>query len=129
VRVDASHRSWQVSDGDGLRAVLAWRDKRGGAQFWLSEELEKYPVLAITVTSEVAHVIYFPREGHAGFRCLGGQGLPKDGSTTFFFDRCDPATGEEAPNEFVVPLETARSIAAEFLRTKQMSEVVSWLEL
>ena len=129
MRVDASHRSWHVSDANGLHDVLAWRDKRGGARFWLSEGLEPYPVLAITVTGELADVMYFPEEGHPGFRCLGGEGLPKDGSTTFVFDACDPWTGEDSPNEFIVSLRTACSIGVDFLQRKQMSEAVSWLEL
>jgi hypothetical protein len=129
VRVDASHRSWQVCDASGLHDVLTWRDKRGGARFWLSEGLEQYPVLAITVTGELADVMFYPEESHPGFRCLGGQGLPKGGSTTFVFDGCDPWTGEDSPNEFVVSLNSASLIAVEFLEKKQMSVAVSWLEL
>ena len=86
-------------------------------------------MLVITVTHELAQATLFPREGHAGFRCLGGRGLSEDGSTTFVVDGCDPASGEETPNEFVVALETARSIAAEFLQTKRMSAALSWFEL
>ncbi len=127
MQIDASCRSWQVSDPNGLQDVLAWRDKRGGAQFWLSDGPKKYPVLAIRITGEVTNVFFFPHEGHAGFRCLGG--LPKSESTTFVFDGCDPWTGEDSPNEFVIPLKTACSIAAEFLHTREMSKAVCWLEL
>jgi hypothetical protein len=42
---------------------------------------------------------------------------------------CDPASGEYAPNELIIPLEMACSVAKEFFRTKQMSEAVSWFEL
>ena len=129
MQVETSYRSWQVNDVNGLQDVLAWRDNRGGAQFWLSDELVKYPVLAIRVTGELTNVFFFPKEGHPGFRCVGGEGLPKNESTTFVFDGCDPWTGEDSPNEFVVPLKTACSIAAEFLWKKEMSKAVSWLEL
>jgi hypothetical protein len=129
VRVDAYHRTWQVRDANGLHDVLTWRDKRGGARFFLSEDVDQYPMLAITITGELADVMFFLEEGHPGFRCLGGQGLSKDGSTTFVFDGCDPWTGEDSPNEFVVSLNSAYLIAAEFLQRKRMSEAESWLEL
>ena len=129
MQVDASRRSWQVSDANTLQEVLAWRDNRGGAEFWLCEGPEHYPILGIRVTGELTNVFFFPHKGHPGFRCLGGEGLPEDELTTFVFDGCDPWTGEDSPNEFVVPLKTACSIAAEFLWKKEMSKAVSWLEL
>src|SRR5262249_4186533 len=115
----AYRRSWEVKDVKGLEDALAWRDARGGTEFWLSHDEEKYPVLAMRVTGELADVTFFPEEGHPGFRCLGGKGLTKGGSTTLGFEGCAPATGEDAPNEFVVPFETAYSIAMEFFQRKQ----------
>jgi hypothetical protein len=129
VRVDGHYKWWQVEDDKGLEAVLAWRDDRGGAIFWLRPNEEMYPALAILVSGDRADVEYFPREDHPGFRCLGGQGLPKGGMTTLVYRGCDPATGEVTPNEFVVPFETARAIAREFFRSQRMSESVSWFEL
>jgi hypothetical protein len=118
-----------VEDEKSLDLALSWRDDRGGGIFWLTPDAATHPVLAIRVSGDVADVHYFPRDGHPGFRCLGGDGLPTVGLTTLVYEGADPATGEETPNEFVVPVETARAIAREFFRTKQMSLAVSWSEL
>jgi len=118
-----------VADEKSLDAALAWRDDRGGGVFWLTPDEERYPALAIRVSADVADVHYFPRNGHPGFRCLGGDGLPKGRLTTLVYHGADPATGEQTPNEFVVPFETARAVAREFFRTQQMSAAVSWFEL
>ena len=129
MRVQGYHRAWQVEDIKALEDALAWRDSRGGARFWLAHNDQKYPALAIRVTGDVADVHFFPEEGHPGFRCLGGEGLLKGGWTVLVFQGCDPGTGEETPNEFVVPFKTACSIAREFFSRKQMSDTVSWFEL
>jgi len=97
--------------------------------FWLTPDDERYPALAIRVSGHLAHVHYFPRDGHPGFRCLGGDGLPEGGETTLVYQGCDPATGEETPNEFIVPFATALSLGEDFFRSKRMSEAVSWFEL
>jgi len=55
---------------------------------------------------------------------LGGDGLPEGGLTTLVYQGADPGTGEQTPNEFVVPFETARAIAREFFRTEQISATV-----
>jgi hypothetical protein len=118
-----------VADDNSLDAALAWRDDRGGGIFWLTSDEEQYPVLAIRVSGDVADVHYFPRDRHPGFRCLGGDGLPAGGLTTLVYRGSDPASGEQTPNEFVVPFETARAIAREFFHTKQMPKAASWFEL
>jgi hypothetical protein len=109
--------------------VLAWRDDRGGAILWLSPDDARYPAMALRIGGSVADVHYIPRDGHPGFRCLGGDGLPPGGLTRLVYRGADPASGEETPNEFVVPVGTASSVAAEFFRSQQMSGAVSWFEL
>jgi hypothetical protein len=113
----------------GVEAALGWRDDRGGGIFWLSPDDERYPALAIRVSGDLADVHYFPRDGHPGFRCLGGEGLPQGGLTTFVYRECEPATGEKILNKFVVSFEIASAVAREFFRTEQMSEAVPWFEL
>jgi hypothetical protein len=129
VRVGGDRQTWQVEDVNSLEGALAWRDDRGGGLFYLTPNDAPYPAMVIRVGGDVADVHYFPRDGHPGFRCLGGDGLPEGGWTTLVYQGCDPATGEETPNEFVVPFDTARSVAKEFFRSEQMSEAVSWFEL
>jgi hypothetical protein len=129
VQVDGYRQKWHVEDDKSLEGVLAWRDNRGGGIFWLTPDEERYPVLAVCVSGNVADVTYFPRDRHPGFRCLGGNGLPEGGLTTLVYEGCDPASGEQEPNEFIVPFETACSVAKDFFRSSQMSETVSWFEL
>jgi hypothetical protein len=129
VRIAGFRETWQAGDAERLDAVLAWRDDRGGGIFWLTPDEAQYPALAIRVSGDVSDVHYFPRDRHPGFRCLGGNELPKGEFTTLVYQGADPATGEQTPNEFVVPFEIARAIAGEFFRTQQMSGAVSWFEL
>lgn len=97
--------------------------------FWLRQEGAEYPCLAIRTSGKFADVHFFPEVGHPGFRCVGGEGLPEDGETTLVFEGCDPSSGEATPNRFVVPFETAVSIAIDFFRTGRMSDTVPWFEL
>jgi hypothetical protein len=129
MRIDGFRRTWNVEDGSGLIHALSWRDERGGADLWLTHEDEKYPCLAIQMSGDVAAVFYFPKDRHPGFRCLGGENLPKGGFTKLVFQGCDPGTGENVPNEFIVPIKTALLIAKDFLRDKRMSGTVQWFEL
>jgi hypothetical protein len=47
VRIDGSKPAWQVQDERALENTLAWRDPRGGGEFWLSHERQTYPVLGL----------------------------------------------------------------------------------
>src|SRR4051794_8810417 len=124
VRVDGHRRTWEVADLPGLAEALAWRDERGGAMLWLAPDDAQYPALALRISGGVADVHYFPRGGHPGFRCLGGDGLPAGGMARLVYEGADPATGEDTPNEFVVPVALAGEVAAEFFRSQQMSPAV-----
>jgi hypothetical protein len=129
VRIDGYRQTWNVDNEMELNGVLAWRDDRAGAIFWLAADEASDPTLAIRVSGSVADVHYFPREGHPGFRALGGNGLPEHGFTTLVYEGADPATGEQCANEFIVTFETAQAIAREFMQTQQMSGATSWFEL
>jgi hypothetical protein len=130
MRVEEHTRSWRVANAMELAAALTSRDEKGGALFFISpDDDQRCPSLAIRVTKDYADVHFFPYDGHPGLRCLGGIGLPKDGWTSFVYQGCDPGTGEETPNQFIIPFSTARAIAEEFLRSGQRSNAVEWLEL
>src|SRR5262245_52179641 len=120
VRVDGHRRTWEVADQPGLAAALAWRDERGGAMLWLTPDNARYPALALRISGDVADVHYFPQDGHPGFRCLGGDRQPAGGVTRLVYQGADPATGEDTPNEFIVPVELAGEVAAEFFQSQQM---------
>lgn len=121
---------WQVDDEDELESILQTRDKTGGAEFWLSHSISPgCAALCIRVTRDISCIIYFPGENHPGFRCLGRNALDPDGTTKFVFDGCDPAWGEDEPNEFVIPFSTAVSIAKVFLSCDDLPSSAKWLEL
>ena len=129
MRVEGHHRSWEVNDVKSVMKTLAFRDSRGGAQFWMAHGDRKYPCLAIRVSGDIADVHYLPEEYQPGFRCLGGDGLPEGEMTTLLFEGCDPGYGEETPNEFVVPFSVACSIATEFFLREGLPDTVKWFEL
>lgn len=88
---DGYRNNWQVKSDKSLIAALEWRDDRGGAQFWLTPDEQKYPALAIRVSGDLADVHYFPQEGHPGFRGRDGHGLPDGGLTITTSGRDDHA--------------------------------------
>jgi hypothetical protein len=116
-------------DAGGLWDVLGWRDSAGGAIFFLEPDDASYPLLCMRVSDDVADVIFYPEDGHPGFRCLGGEGLPESGWTTLKYEGCDPSDGEKEPNRFILPFAKGCSVASDFLRELRMSESVSWLDL
>jgi hypothetical protein len=122
-------RTWRVVDDRGLSDVLGWRDFLGGAIFFLEPDDADYPLLCMRVSGNVADIIFYPTDGHPGFRCLGGEGLLEGGMTTLVYEGCDPADGEAEPNRFIVPFAKACSVASDFLHELRMSEAESWLDL
>src|SRR5687767_12040696 len=85
-----------AADEKQLEELLKQRDERGGAEFWLSDDRGGFPCLTIVVSGDVSFAIYFPEEGHPGFRCLRpdvDQSMV-DESTNFVWTGCDPASGE-----------------------------------
>jgi hypothetical protein len=131
MRIDGHHREWSAADETALEQVLRFRDRVGGGQFWLSHDDGSYPAVAIRVSGDVADVHYFPFEGHPGFRALASPAGPDHGrnTTTLVYEGCDPSSGEESPVEFILPVDTAVSLAREFFRTRTRPSGASWFEL
>ncbi len=93
MEVGGYHRSRRLENLEDLQAVLAWRDDKGGAILWFGDPHPKYPELAVRISGEFADIHYFPEDGHPGFRCLGGNGLPEGGRTTLVYEGSDPGSG------------------------------------
>lgn len=129
MKIEGHHRRWDAPDEAALQRVLQFRDGVGGALFWLARDGDRYPTLAIRISGDLADVHYFPRDGHPGFRALAEAPLQSGPARIFIYEGCDPATGEETPVEFVLPVSTAIDLAKEFHRTGARSSAVSWLEL
>jgi hypothetical protein len=129
MRVEGHHRGWDAHDEAGLEQVLRFRDAVGGALFWLVHDDHRHPSMAIRISGNLADVHYFPDEGHPGFRALAEPAALGARTTTFIYEGCDPATGEETPSQFVVPVSKAIDVAKDFHRTGARSSAVSWFEL
>jgi len=131
MKIEGQHCKWHAQDEATIQQVLEFRDEVGGAVFWLARDDARYPTLAIRISGDMADVHYFPHEGHPGFRALAEPSVREGQPTNFLFiyEGCDPATGEETPSEFVIPLSTAIALAKEFHRSGARSSAVSWFEL
>ena len=124
----AGHRqTWEVDNEEELVQVLARRDPRGGAEFWLSQTHSSSPCLAIRISGTLGD--FFPGGEHPGYRCLGGEGLTADGSTTLVYEGCDPGGGVEVSNHFIVPLGRMLLVAIAFYHDGRMSPAEEWFEL
>ena len=126
----SSHHKLQVaSTVDELRAMLSAPDSRGGGEFWLATEADRFPCLAVRVSDGQCDVHYFPFDGHPGYRRLSAIQRNQDEYVALRFEGCDPYDGEETPAEFILPLHEGLDIASAFMREGTMSEPVRWLEL
>jgi hypothetical protein len=132
MRIEGHHREWSAADETALEQVLRFRDRLGGGQFWLSHDDDPYPTVAIRVSGDLADVHYFPFKGHPGFRALASPSVRSEQggkTTTFVYEGCDPASGEESPIEFTLPVDRAVSLAREFFRASARPSGASWFEL
>lgn len=129
MRVEGLKQTWDVDSEGALETALSTRDARGGAEFWLWSTEKRYPCLAMQIGGTFSSVTFFPSDGHPGFRCLGGEGLPATGITKLVFEGCDPGDGEQIPNRFVIPFSKALAVAKVFFTRSVMSDAEEWLEL
>lgn len=129
MRLEGYGQSWQVEDEASLERALAYRDRRGGAQFWFSPNNTDYPCLGFRISGEIGDIHYFPEEGRPGFRRLGGKDLPQGGMTVLVFEGCDPGDGEESPNAFILPVKEIIEVAKCFLCMHRIVDLEAWEEL
>ena len=132
MEINSNHAPPQiVADEQALAAVLEQRDTLGGAEFWLADQSEGLPCLALVVSGPTSHATYFPAKGHPGFRCLrpaASEPFPCP-DTLFVWVGCDPASGEWVPGDFVVPVCTSLAAAREFFRNRSLPSSMQWFEL
>lgn len=130
--VVGSHRGEELADSaEMLEHLLTLRDSRGGGLYWLADATQSHPCLAMCFSEDLAHVIWFPEDGHAGFRCLRGADSPliEEEFMNFIWDGCDPSWGEEVPSEFVLSHSRALQIARQFFSSQVLPEGCEWFEL
>src|SRR5262249_37933540 len=128
MQIEGHGVTWSARDEAELETVLRRRDRRGGGLFWLFFEARAFPRRSIRVSGEWSAIDYFPNPEHPGFRRLGDLD-PSTGTTVLVYEGCDPYTGEEEPNEFLVPFATTLVVARHFFRTNGMAASVEWYSL
>ena len=128
MRLQGFDGTMEFDEPEELEAALVKRHGAGVNSFWLSHGQQLYPALAILVKGDMAHLDYFPADGHAGYSSIGRcDGLDPAGITVFVTD----SMGEEAEvlNSAVVPFSTALNAAKGFLYSNALTRNVEWLEL
>lgn len=112
-----------VSSEEALLEAISVRDDQGGGEFWISDASKSYPCLAVVFSGGQGDVHYFPEGGHPGFRCLNEDGNTV-GMTLSVWKGCDPASGQEVPNEFVLhPEKNSRSREAVLPESRVADEI------
>ena len=112
--------SQNCSNVQDLIEVLNIRDEGNCNEFWLSEEYEKNPTLAILVCGGNAFLTYFPEEGHPGFQSLNANG---DADEVTDFDIF------EISGEYVVSFSLTVKAAQEFYERQELPTCLEWEEL
>ena len=126
MRVEDFEESTEVHNEVELVSFLMRRYGSGVNSFWLFRD--KYPAVSILVNGDQSSLIYFPKEGHPGFRSVGHpEGLKSGDSTTFYLD----SIHQEQPmtNDSIVPFSGALKVAKEFLNTNKLPVSIEWFEL
>jgi hypothetical protein len=65
---DSTHN---VNNPADIEAVLSKRHRTGVNSFWSGQRAAGFPAIAIMVNGDLAHVHYFPKEGHPGVASVG----------------------------------------------------------
>ena len=114
-----------------LESIIALLDSCGGGEFWMGLTPGGFPCLNFVISDGRSFVIYYPEEGHPGFRCLDDAVELTDDEeiVRFVWRGCNPSDGEDVPREFVVPVEVTVKAAKKFLRDQKLPEGFDWFEL
>jgi hypothetical protein len=101
----------------------------GNNCFWLSPEASEYPKLSLLVKADLATLLYFPTDGHPGFRSVGNVPDLEAGETTVFSTSNYPPDDVEILNDAIVTFSTALKAAKEFSASAGLPPSVEWFEL
>lgn len=113
---------------DDLVKILQIRYGDDVNEFWITNEDEENPCLAILVNKNYANVSYFPKAGHLGFQSIGNiKDLSPNGYSVFYTNT--PEEELEISNEMIILFEQALVAAKEFVITKEKPTSIDWYEL
>lgn len=127
-----SHRGTEIAESAAaLVTLISPFDSKGGGEYWISRIGSEFPCLAMRFTGIHADVHWFGDDQGNMYRSLRPDSASQlDGECTrFIFEHSDPSTGEDSPNQFVIPRETAFGIARSFFESTTLPSGFSWYEL
>jgi hypothetical protein len=127
--VDHEGGSTVVADIAALDRILDTRDHEGFNGFFIYGS-DKHPMLAILVREDLAHLTFFPEEGHPGHVAIGNL----DRGRLARFMENDSVTFRAGENfwiapEHVIPFEDAKRAAHDFFATLTLCPSLEWFEL
>ena len=110
-----------------LTEILTQRYGNNVNEFWITEDDQNNPCLAILVNKELANITYFPDEYSPGAQSAGGGcGLEPNGYTVFYTNT--PEEEIEISNNSIVPFDLALKAAAEFYHNQKMPRCIDWTD-
>ena len=110
-----------------LEVALNRRHGIGINSFWLGHVAGGFPAINIVVKGDLAHVHYFPKEGHPGFASQAKLPVPRPDETSAFFIR--PKEKIWILNGEVIPFSEALKAAQEFALSRTMPQCLRWTSL
>lgn len=110
-----------------LTEILTQRYGNDVNEFWITEDDQDNPCLAILVNKELANITYFPDEYSPGAQSVGCCcGLELNGYTVFYTNT--PEEEIEISNNLIIPFDLALKAAAEFFHNQKMPRCIDWTD-
>jgi hypothetical protein len=127
MRVEDFEIGLDVTTMQELEAALSRRHGVGINSFWLAHVVGGFPAINIVVKGDLAHVHYFPKEDHPGFKSVADLPGPRPRDTSVFF--IAPKEKIWVLNDGIVPFSQALKAAEEFAVSNAMPKCVRWRSL
>lgn len=116
-----------ATNANELYEILSKRYGEDVNEFWITENNQENPCLAILVNKDLANVTYFPDADSLGFQSVGNQGnLNPDEFSVFYTNT--PEEEIEIRNCTIISFEEALEAAFEFFGNSQIPTSIKWSE-
>lgn len=110
-----------------LCKILGKRYGNGVNEFWINEEKQKTPCMAILVNKDWANVTYFPDTYSSGFQSVGNkEGLNPNESSIFYVNNLKEEI--EIGNDTIVTADEALEAAIQFFHNRKIPTCIGWAE-
>lgn len=109
-----------------LLEILQKRYGNDVNEFWISDDTQDNPCLAILVNKELANLTYFPDEESLGFQSVGCQTNPNNEYCIFYTNT--PEEEIEIGIDSIIPVNIAFEAAKQFFDNRKMPDNIEWTE-